>query len=163
MESAGLVVFLLLLRSAISAGSEDSIIHVPSNLSPGLGSWLSPSGQFAFGFYDTPIGYAVCIFLAAAAERTVVWMANNFDPILPDYVFLLSIAQDGVDLWQDRDGIIDVYNHIARPNQPIDSASMLDSGNFVLYNSAGAVIWHPPSAFHQTGSFSPGLHKRTSM
>ncbi|KAH6759969.1 PR5-like receptor kinase [Perilla frutescens var. frutescens] len=154
------LVLLLLLCAATSAAAaqhKNSKIPVPSSLSPGTNSsvWLSPSGKFAFGFYDTPNGYAVCIFLAGFSDKTVVWTANKIGPMLPNNVYSLEINDyKGLVLWQYRNGGDYIYDPIASPEEHIEWGSMLDNGNFVLYNSKGRVIWQ--SFDNPTGALLPG-------
>lgn len=155
---ANLVLFLLLLCAATSVAGHKhthSYIIVPSDLSPGTNSssvWLSPSGKFALGFYDTPNGYAVCIFLAPSSQRTVVWTSNNIDPILPNDVSTLRLSYDGLQLWRGNDG--GVYQQISTAADVTTKAAMHDNGNFVLYSVNGEVIWQ---TFHYpTAALLPG-------
>ncbi|KAI8535883.1 hypothetical protein RHMOL_Rhmol10G0209200 [Rhododendron molle] len=95
-----------------------------------------PASSYAFGFYRQGSGYAVGVFAAGIPEKTVVWTANRDDPPV------LSNANLSF-----RDGrlVLDVppatNTYILAVSQLISAASMLDSGNFVLYNSAGRIIW----------------------
>ncbi|KAK3419193.1 G-type lectin S-receptor-like serine/threonine-protein kinase LECRK4 [Eucalyptus grandis] len=107
-------------------------IPVDSSLSPGTNqtSWLSPSGLFAFGFYQEGGKYAVGIWLVGNPNKTVIWTANRDDPLVDSsssieftpYTLIVRTYQGGkaksIISWQ----------------KPADSASMLDSGNFVIYN-----------------------------
>lgn len=154
---AAAVAFFLFLGASISAAAAAaqqgySNISVGSSLTPHTNSpWLSSSGIFAFGFYKTPDGNAVCIFFASFKERTVVWTANSEDPIVPDNLVLL-LTKDGLVL-QESDSQ-SVFSRIDNSSQPIAWASMLDNGNFVLCNSDGSVVWQ--SFDHPTDSFLPG-------
>ncbi|KAL2528160.1 receptor-like protein kinase 1 [Forsythia ovata] len=82
-------------------------------------------------------GYAVGIYLAGIPENTVVWTANRDDPVFPRNV-VLRLTDDGRLILQqeDRDSVV-----IVNPGQSIASASMLDNGNFVLYDSSRRIIW----------------------
>ena len=42
-------------------------------------SWPSPSGQYAFGFYQQGNGFMVGIWLVGIDDNTVVWTANRDD------------------------------------------------------------------------------------
>lgn len=152
---AAAVAFFLFLGASISAAAAQQgnlNISVGSSLTPHTNSpWLSSSGIFAFGFYETPDGNAVCIFFASFKERTVVWTANSEDPIVPDNLVLL-LTKDGLVL-QESDSQ-SVFSRIDNSSQPIAGASMLDNGNFVLCNSDGSVVWQ--SFDHPTDSFLPG-------
>ena len=106
-------------------------------------SWISSSGHFAFGFFPEGDGYAVGIWLVGAneSENTVVWTANRDDPPVSSSS-TLQLTTDGLLL---RQGGQDTGLHITNLSKPAEasSASMLDSGNFVIYGSAEAlsVVW----------------------
>lgn len=165
MAAAAAFVLLVLLFAtpAISkARDEYSKIPVSSELRPGTNSsvWISESGTFAFGFYGTRRGYAVCIFLAGISEKTVVWTANKFDPILPNNVVALSIEEQGLLIWHiTQENSYSIYDRIAAPERTAASAAMLDSGNFVLYDSGGGTIWQ--SFDYPTHALLPGQRLRS--
>ncbi|KAB2033631.1 hypothetical protein ES319_D04G031900v1 [Gossypium barbadense] len=123
---------LLMLLSSffVARGVEDE--H--SNGTIGLGyslspltpptSLASPSGRFAFGFYN----------------NKVVWTANRDDPPL-HATATLTLNEKGLLL---SSGVSGENKVIAYPNDSavsVFSASMLDSGNFVLYNNVNHTIW----------------------
>ncbi|CAI9777579.1 unnamed protein product [Fraxinus pennsylvanica] len=130
-----------------------SNISVGSSLTPSTNSsWLSPSGLYAFGFYNVTNGYAIGIFLAGIPEKTVVWTANRDDAVSPINVVLL-LTNDGRLILQHEngDGIV-----IVNPNTSVASASMLDNGNFVLYKSSQIITWQ--SFDNPTDTLLPGQH-----
>nr|POE96345.1 g-type lectin s-receptor-like serine/threonine-protein kinase lecrk1 [Quercus suber] len=92
-------------------------------------------GLYAFGFYQQANGYAVGVFLAGIPQKTVVWTANQDDPPAPGDV-TLNFTNDGGLLLQSAQG---KETGIASPGGAT-SASMLDSGNFVLFNSK-EIVW----------------------
>lgn len=74
-----------ILSSCFTATAQQghSNINIGSSLSPnGNSSWLSPSGIYAFGFYQQSNGssYFVGVFLAGIPEKNVVWTANRDNP-----------------------------------------------------------------------------------
>ncbi|KAK3027889.1 hypothetical protein RJ639_040830 [Escallonia herrerae] len=161
-----LLLLLLLLLSAFSTATAQqrqfnitrgSFLILGSNL-----SWLSPSGRYAFGFHPQGNGYAVGIFLAGGAERTVVWTANRDDPPVFKNATLL-LTTDGKLVLRPMQG---QETPVANPDEPAFSASMLDSGNLVLYNSDQNVIWqnfeHPTDTLLPEWSLIPesALHPR---
>ncbi|KAI8535888.1 hypothetical protein RHMOL_Rhmol10G0209700 [Rhododendron molle] len=134
------IIFLIFLTfSTIEAQQRSTNISLSSSLAPtgtNPSSWLSRSGLYAFGFYRQGSGYAVGVFAAGIPEKTVVWTANRDNPPVPSNATLAF-----------RDGRLvlnippDQNTNIADVSQSISAASLLDSGNFVLYNSLRQIIW----------------------
>ncbi|KAK1371552.1 Receptor-like serine/threonine-protein kinase [Heracleum sosnowskyi] len=149
--------FSLVLLSAmyyVAAQNRVSNISRGSSLTPtGNSSWLSPSGLFAFGFF--PQGdkrYGVGIFVAGlAGNKTVVWTANRDDPPVSDDV-TLRLTTEGKLILQKQSQ--DLTTDVVRLDRSISSASMLDSGNFVLYGSNQEKIWQ--SFDNPTDTILPG-------
>ncbi|KAL5820595.1 hypothetical protein ACOSQ3_022477 [Xanthoceras sorbifolium] len=123
-----IIFFVLSISSLVTAQPRQSNIKPGSSLTPtGNSSWLSSSGHYAFGFYQRNNGYSVGIFLAGIPNKTVV------------NATLLFTAPEGNLVLQTAQGQNMTY--IASISQTASSASMLDTGNFVLYNSSGGIIW----------------------
>ncbi|KAG2407936.1 G-type lectin S-receptor-like serine/threonine-protein [Vigna angularis] len=101
-------------------------------------SWVSPSGHFAFGFYPQGNGFAVGIWLLGGdipPQKTVVWTSNRDSSPLPSNS-TLNITTTGLRLFpsgRESLALISTVN--------TTSASMLDSGNFVLYSDGSTVVW----------------------
>ncbi|CAI9777591.1 unnamed protein product [Fraxinus pennsylvanica] len=115
-----------------------SNISLGSSLEPNTNSsWLSPSGLYAFGFYKLTNGYAVGVFIAGIPEKTVVWTANRDDPVFPTNAILLLTDYGRLILKQDNGDDINIASSV----RPVVSASMLDNGNFVLYDSSRRIAW----------------------
>ncbi|KAI8535885.1 hypothetical protein RHMOL_Rhmol10G0209400 [Rhododendron molle] len=75
-------------------------------------------------------------FAAGLPEKTVVWTANRDDPPIPSNA-TLSFSDGRLVL-----NITPAQTpYIPGVTEEISVASMLDSGNFVLYNSVGKIIW----------------------
>ncbi|XVF61859.1 hypothetical protein PTKIN_Ptkin08bG0168000 [Pterospermum kingtungense] len=138
--SAILLLLILSMISTAIAQSRNPNISVGSSLTPTgrLSAWFSPSGLFAFGFYKQGNGYAVGIFLAGVPQRTVVWTANRDDPPLPTTASL-NLTTDGRLIIQSSQGRDKYITNDS--SQKVANAFMLDSGNFVLYNSDHGIIW----------------------
>ncbi|VVA36967.1 PREDICTED: G-type lectin S-receptor [Prunus dulcis] len=141
---------LLLALAFVAAEAQ----QMQSNISRGSSlttttnsTWLSRSGLYAFGFYRQGNGYAVGIFLAGIPEETVVWTANRDDPPVSNNATLL-FTSDGLAL-PTAEG----QNYLAKSSGPASYASMLDSGNFVLYNSGREIVWQ--SFDHPTDTLLP--------
>ncbi|XP_024178156.1 G-type lectin S-receptor-like serine/threonine-protein kinase LECRK1 [Rosa chinensis] len=106
-------------------------------------SWPSASGLFEFGFYQQGNGFAVGIWLVGVDGNTTVWTANRDDPPLlpsPNNTVQLQLATDGKLVLMSDQGHKKVVIASAT-NGSVSSASMLDSGNFVLYDENYKVIW----------------------
>ncbi|KAJ6677812.1 S-RECEPTOR KINASE-LIKE PROTEIN [Salix viminalis] len=114
-------------------------IHLDSQLFPtsNLQSWLSPSGHFAFGFYPQGNGFAIGIWLIGRPNNTVVWTVNRDDPPVSSNA-TIHFSEKGELLLRTEKGY---EKPIAGDLNVSDSASMLDSGNFVLYSTDCKIIW----------------------
>ncbi|XP_044480002.1 G-type lectin S-receptor-like serine/threonine-protein kinase LECRK3 [Mangifera indica] len=131
--------FFLFASSCVTAQQRQSNISLGSSLRPTTNSsWLSSSKLYAFGFYPRGNGYAFGIFLAGIPEKTVVWTVYRDDPPIPSNATLLLNTEGRLVLQSAQSQVTDIANQITGS---ASSASMLDSGNFVLYNSSGEIIW----------------------
>ncbi|KAF4347204.1 hypothetical protein G4B88_021525 [Cannabis sativa] len=145
---------LLLITAKFSISTAQEKISLGSSLSPNTNNshWLSSSGLFAFGFYKTQSnGFAVGIWYEKLNQKTVVWTTNPDDPPLSHDVTLL-FSDNGSIVLQDKKGVVKAI--IANSSQPAATASMLDSGNFVLYNLDSTIAWQ--SFDHQADTLLPG-------
>ncbi|KAG7982939.1 hypothetical protein I3843_04G078900 [Carya illinoinensis] len=140
MASISFVFFLLLISfSTGRAQAPNQSINITTGFSlhPTIDptSWLSPSGRFAFGFYTKNLnGFEVGIWLVGD-KRIVVWTAFRDDPPLTSNVNLNFT--EGKILWRTEQG---QEKSIAGATAAA-YASMLDSGNFVLYDKDSKIIW----------------------
>jgi len=106
-------------------------------------SWLSPSGLFASGFYPQGRkGFAIGIWMHTQPKNTIVWTANPDDQPVSSKA-TLNLTSDGMLLLRTEQGEENfIANFLDEEGpEPADSASMHDSGNFVLYNNSSHVIW----------------------
>ncbi|KAL7189409.1 hypothetical protein ACSBR1_039116 [Camellia fascicularis] len=146
MAVAILIFFLIIFSSTLlhtitieALQQRNSSISLGSSLTPTTNSsWLSRSGLYAFGFYPEGNGYAVGVFLGGIPKNTIVWTANRNKPPVPSNA-TLALTSDGKLILQQPQSQDVTY--IADISQPAFEASMLDSGNFVLYDSNHTVIW----------------------
>ncbi|CBI37591.3 unnamed protein product, partial [Vitis vinifera] len=137
------IMFLLFFLNSMGVRAQTAkpkLIELGSSLSPtnGSSSWVSPSGHFAFGFYPQDTGFAVGVWLVGQSGKTVVWTANRDDPPVSSNT-ALEFTRNGKLLLRTGPGeevsIADVAESSA-------SASMLDSGNFVLFgDNSSFIIW----------------------
>ncbi|KAJ0040002.1 hypothetical protein Pint_27185 [Pistacia integerrima] len=147
------ILFFLLLFTNFLATTQQghSSISLGSSLTPtGNSSWLSPSGLHGFGFYQRGNGFSLGVFIAGIPQKTVVWTANRDNPPLPGNV-TLHLTGGGSLMLQSADS---QEASIVTTSVPIAKASMFDSGNFVLYNSAEGIIWQ--SFRNATDTILPG-------
>ncbi|XP_062021067.1 G-type lectin S-receptor-like serine/threonine-protein kinase LECRK3 [Rosa rugosa] len=139
---AAIFLFLLLLLLLQVAAAQQGNISLGASLYPNNNSyWLSNSGQFAFGFYRQGNDLAVGIWFEKTNPKTVIWTANR-DAVkqepLPNDV-QLTVRDSGVELSSTSKNAFLIP--ISNSSQPAFRAAMLDSGNFVLYNSDSKIIW----------------------
>ncbi|XP_059431453.1 G-type lectin S-receptor-like serine/threonine-protein kinase LECRK1 [Corylus avellana] len=140
-----------------NAAETQSVVKPGSLLTATVNSsWLSPSHLYAFGFYKQGNGYGLGIFLAGLPQKTVVWTADRDKPPIPAD-FKLNFKSNGRLVLQSAQG-----TETGLANFPVgaSSASMLDSGNFVLYNSTNHIVWqsfdYPTDTLLPTQSISAG-------
>ncbi|XP_072988306.1 G-type lectin S-receptor-like serine/threonine-protein kinase LECRK3 [Typha latifolia] len=139
LASFFLVIFLLCFRSATCARTHRNIT-LGSSLTP-LGansSWLSPSGDFAFGFWpldDNSTTFLLAIWFDKIPGKTTVWYANGDQPV-----------QSGAHVDLTADGQLSLRDSSGQEvwNAGVSNSSygvMLDTGNFVLANADGTYRW----------------------
>ncbi|KAK2656275.1 hypothetical protein Ddye_009327 [Dipteronia dyeriana] len=146
-----IIIFFVLSTSSLTTAQQRHSNISSGSLTPTkTATWVSKSGLYAFGFYQRGNGYSVGVFLAGIPEKTVVWTANRDDPPVSDNATLLFTATDGRLVLQTPQG---QETYIADISQTVSYASMLDTGNFVLCNSDGGIMWQ--SFAHPTDTLLP--------
>ncbi|KAM7529107.1 hypothetical protein LguiB_032517 [Lonicera macranthoides] len=140
MADNSFFLLLFLLTAFYTASAERTFTNIAtgSSLTPtGNSFWQSLSGLYAFGFYPQGSGYSVGIFISGIPEKTVVWTANRDNPPVNQSTTLVLNANGRLVLRTPQGE----ETLVATNSQPASSASMLDTGNFVLYNSNRDIIW----------------------
>ncbi|GMP51667.1 hypothetical protein CsSME_00017810 [Camellia sinensis var. sinensis] len=127
------LIFLVYVTVKSQQNQASKIISLGSSLSPTSNPptfWSSPSGLFAFGFYTQHTSFKVGIWLVGNnGNRTIVWTANRDDPpITCNSTLELTTSGKLVLRTKEHHGEEKIANTIGSAA----SASMLDSGNFVL-------------------------------
>ncbi|KAM5577598.1 hypothetical protein ABKV19_008109 [Rosa sericea] len=148
MASIGIAILLFSLHSLCEGAQQNndsSDISMGSSLFP-PSSWPSASGLFEFGFYQQGNGFAVGIWLVGVDRNTTVWTANRDDPPLlpsPNNTVQLQLTNDSKLVLTSEQGneVVIASAYYCATNGSVSSASMLDSGNFVLYNENDDRIW----------------------
>ncbi|KAM7273296.1 hypothetical protein ACFE04_027960 [Oxalis oulophora] len=101
-------------------------------------SWVSPSGDFAFGFQQIENdGFLLAIWFNKISEKTVVWSANRDDLVrngskldLTTNGQLVLYDPDHAKIWSSQENASEV-----------SYAAMLDTGNFVLAANDSVNVW----------------------
>jgi hypothetical protein len=135
MASFAILPFLILpLQLDLSM----AIVTPSSSLTTNGNTWLSPSGDFAFGFRQLGNSnlFLLAIWFDIIPARTIVWHSNGNNPLPRGSKVELTSSNlvltnpKGLIIWQ------------ANPATPVISAAMLDTGNFVLKgNDSSTYIW----------------------
>lgn len=136
---------LLQLLSPTCAQTQKNIT-LGSTLAPQspASSWLSPSGDFAFGFRPVEGNtsfYLIAVWFNKISDKTVVWYAKNTDQDpsiveVPSDSFL-QLTNDGALSLKDRSGQEGWNPQVTS----VAYASMRDTGNFVLLGADGTTKW----------------------
>ncbi|CAN1263462.1 G-type lectin S-receptor-like serine/threonine-protein kinase RLK1 [Linum perenne] len=133
------ILLLVFLPFSVSSQITHNNISLSSSLTTASkDSWLSPSGDFAFGFqHVNHDNNNSRIWYAGIPDRTIVWYANGDSPAPAGSTAQLSAASgivlrspQGSELW--RSGQL---------TGGIDSASMTDAGNFVIRSRNSTSLW----------------------
>ncbi|PRQ35319.1 putative non-specific serine/threonine protein kinase [Rosa chinensis] len=131
---------LLLLPTYVLAQTNGSIAVGASLSTTGNSSWLSPSGDFAFGFQQLENNdlFLLSIWFAKIPDKTIVWYANGDKPAPDGSVVnltansgLVLTSPQGDQLWKSNQTIAGIVAH----------GVMNDIGNFVLENEQSAKLW----------------------
>uniref|UniRef100_A0ACD5WQ15 Uncharacterized protein n=1 Tax=Avena sativa TaxID=4498 RepID=A0ACD5WQ15_AVESA len=136
---------LLLLLGIPSAHAQVNIT-LGSSLTPRgpNTSWLSPSGDFAFGFWQLEgnSSYLLAVWFNKIPEKTVAWYAKSSSdgqgrPVQVPSSSVLQLTKDGLLSLRDQSG--DEVWSARAPS--VAYARMLDTGNFMLVGADGTAKW----------------------
>uniref|UniRef100_A0A453AE13 non-specific serine/threonine protein kinase n=1 Tax=Aegilops tauschii subsp. strangulata TaxID=200361 RepID=A0A453AE13_AEGTS len=137
--------FLLLLLLGVSSAAQAQVnITLGSSLTPQgpNSSWLSPSGDFAFGFQPVEgntSSYLLAVWFDKIPEKTVAWYAKSSQdtPVQVPSSSVLRLTADGLlSLRTPSDG------EVWSPRVPGAAyARMLDTGDFRLFGADGKAKW----------------------
>ncbi|WOK95284.1 G-type lectin S-receptor-like serine/threonine-protein kinase LECRK3 [Canna indica] len=131
------LVVLLSLTQTIFAQSYSNITRGTTLTAAGsTSSWLSPSGDFAFGFFPIKADaslFLLAIWFVSTTPKTIVWSAKR-DPVASGST--LQLTSDGRLSLEDHAGT-EVWS---AGQSNASSAALLDSGNLVLAD-ASSILW----------------------
>ncbi|XP_018727292.2 G-type lectin S-receptor-like serine/threonine-protein kinase LECRK3 [Eucalyptus grandis] len=101
-------------------------------------SWLSPSGEFAFGFRRMGTGaHLLAIWFEKIEDKTIVWSANG-DNLAPEGSQVQLTANGGLVLTDPRER--ELWSSGLNGNG-LAYAAMLDTGNFILASANHVNLW----------------------
>ncbi|PVH32493.1 hypothetical protein PAHAL_9G411700 [Panicum hallii] len=167
-----LLVFLLLLQSSSSVQAQQRI-NLGSSLTPEgpSSSWLSPSGDFAFGFRQIDGNssfFLLAVWFDKIGDKTVAWYAKTSNdseagPVQVASGSRLQLSGNGVLSLQDPTGAQVWSPKVAGAAY----ARMLDTGNFVLAAADGSTMWgtfdSPADTILPTQVLTPGMTLRSRI
>ncbi|KAJ8747711.1 hypothetical protein K2173_014390 [Erythroxylum novogranatense] len=132
---------LLFLLPSCSVAQTGRDVRVGDSLTAAENpSWISPSGEFAFGFYQPESNkdlYLLAIWYANIPQRTIVWYANE-GVLAPKQSKVELNSSQGLVLTDDRGN--QLWTSPTKSGV-VASGSMRDSGNFVLQDSSSDILW----------------------
>ncbi|GLJ05485.1 hypothetical protein SUGI_0018920 [Cryptomeria japonica] len=136
------VIFIQILFCA--SAQKQHNITLGSTLSPSQNSkWVSPNGQFAFGFYPlTPTLYVVGLWFDSVIPKTLAWTVLKDKRDIPvEKTSSLQLTVNRLSLSDNRKNVL----WLSKYADKVAEAAMLDNGNFVLLNALFDIIWQ---SFH---------------
>ncbi|KAG8638249.1 G-type lectin S-receptor-like serine/threonine-protein kinase RLK1 [Manihot esculenta] len=146
-----LIATILLLFSSVAQTVGNFPVGSALTAVVGASQWLSPSGDFAFGFkqLENKDFFLLSIWCENIPEKTVVWYANGDNPaptgskveLTADHGLVLRNPL-GEQIWSSNitDGLV-------------SQGVMRDTGNFVLQNASSDELWQ--SFDHPTDTILP--------
>ncbi|KAL3747787.1 hypothetical protein ACJRO7_016577 [Eucalyptus globulus] len=141
MASVMLRILLLLVTLPLSAKAQtNGNLTLGSSLTADdqNSSWLSPSGEFTFGFRKMGQGaHLLAIWFEKIEDKTIVWSANG-DNLAPEGS-KIQLTTDGQLVLADPNG-----RELWSPSLTVAGiahAAMLDTGNFVLVSQNYVNLW----------------------
>ncbi|XP_073144189.1 G-type lectin S-receptor-like serine/threonine-protein kinase LECRK3 [Henckelia pumila] len=129
-------------------------------------SWISPSGEFAFGFRRIAPdgGYLLAIWFDKIPDKTMVWSANRDSP--SEEGSRIQLFPDGRFQLVNGPRLGNVIWNAAVAAGRVAYGAMLDTGNFVLALNTSAVAWqsfdHPTDTLLPTQILDQGNSLRSS-
>ncbi|KAF7151479.1 hypothetical protein RHSIM_Rhsim02G0196300 [Rhododendron simsii] len=141
-------VFLFGLSHALDSVSPNAILRDNETL-------VSTGGVFELGFFSDPFtgNRYMGIWFKDDPRKRPVWVANRYYPLINSTCFL-QIRDDGNLILIDRRLVPVIVNPGALSTSPNTTATLLDTGNFVLQVGA-KVVWQ--SFDYPMDTYLPGM------
>ncbi|GLJ11994.1 hypothetical protein SUGI_0181610 [Cryptomeria japonica] len=144
--------FVILMLICASA-QKQNITLGSTLIYPQNSKWVSPNGQFAFGFYELPATdlYVVGIWFDNIPSKTLVWtvMKDKRD-LAVEKMSSLQLTNNGLSLYDSTKEL----KWSAAPSEKVAKAAMRNNGNLVLLSSSLEPIWQ--SFDYPTDTLLPG-------
>ncbi|XP_030447759.1 G-type lectin S-receptor-like serine/threonine-protein kinase LECRK3 [Syzygium oleosum] len=146
MSPVSMLCFLLfhLLISSLAQTDRDIIVGSSLTAKKDSSSWLSPSGDFAFGFRPLPANpntdgevFLLSIWYNKIPSRTIVWFANGNRPA-PENSKLELTSDLGLVLTDPRGERLWISENIVGT---VSHATMNDTSNFLILGSNSEKLW----------------------
>lgn len=101
--------------------------------------WLSPSGDFAFGFRQVQgqDQFILCVWYNNIPDQTLAWFLNSIDPV-PEASTIQLDAQNGLIL---RDSAGRMIWNPSGISGKVDHGFMNDTGDFILMDANENWLW----------------------
>ncbi|XP_010251720.1 PREDICTED: putative receptor protein kinase ZmPK1 [Nelumbo nucifera] len=132
-------------RNSLHRGSSLLVENYASDL------LTSADGSFTCGFYQVGVNaFSFAIWFTNSKERTVAWMANRDQPINGQRS-RVSLHRDGTMVLTDAEGSAIWSTNTT--NTKAEKAELLNTGNLVLKDPYGKVLWQ--SFDHPTDTLLP--------
>ncbi|GLJ16749.1 hypothetical protein SUGI_0288230 [Cryptomeria japonica] len=144
------IAYLLLLLIIYVFGQQQQI-SISSIVNTSIDSkWISPNGEFAFGFYNIkPTQYLIGVwFDEIDIPKTLVWIANRDKPLEEGSTLQLNVT--GLNVFDSQGKLQTIFPSLTGVN----AAEMRENGNFVLLDISNNTIWQ--SFDHPTDTLLPG-------
>ncbi|XP_022846628.1 putative receptor protein kinase ZmPK1 isoform X2 [Olea europaea var. sylvestris] len=136
------ILFLLIILSLFHSANSKSLLHLRRGASISVESntfITSPDNSFTCGFYGLGSNaYWFAIWFTNSKERAVVWTANRDNPV-NSQGSRVSIRRDGTIVLTDVDRSIVWQTN--RRTTDVSAAELLNTGNLVLKNPRGDILW----------------------
>ncbi|GLJ16753.1 hypothetical protein SUGI_0288300 [Cryptomeria japonica] len=143
--------FIVCLLWPINVFGQQQQINIASTLNTSTHSkWVSPNGEFAFGFdITTPTQYLIGVwFDDINFPKSLVWTANRDKPLEEGSTLQLNVT--GLHVFDSQGRLQTIFPSLTG----VDAAEVRKNGNFVVLDKSNNTIWQ--SFDHPTDTLLPG-------